>query len=182
MALFLMSYVGIVAFGMWLFKKVGLPPVTPQTRQLEKTLDHQLEVNRRQTDFLIHVRHELRTPVTVALGTTQILWKHGDDLDHDSRQALREAAYRNAKSLGQLVEDLTVGVDEALPGLASTERVDNWSSQGSRRSQTVAEGWSRQRHMGEPRTREMPEARPRRGRGPRSGAAQERPVTAVLGT
>lgn len=45
---------------------------------------------------------------------------------------LREAAVRNAQSLGALVEDLTAGVDEALPGLADGA-VDNWSSTRTRR-------------------------------------------------
>lgn len=131
--LLLGSYALITTGGMALFMRIALPPVYAQTEELERTLARQLEVNRRQQDFLVHVHHELRTPVTVVLGATQLLASYGDELPHDQRTQLREAAARNAHALSALVEDLTASVDEALPGLAADGAVDNWSSTRTRR-------------------------------------------------
>lgn len=109
-------------------------------RRQQQALRARAEVSRRQRDFLTHVHHELRTPVTVVYGTIELLFQHGDRLDQHTQDRLRDAAYRNAKSLSRLVEDLTAGVDEALPGLASTQDVDNWSSSdGQRRRATDAQ-------------------------------------------
>lgn len=113
--------------------KVALPVITAQTAALEETSAHQVEVNRRQHDVLIHVHHELRTPVTVVVGATQTLHVHGDALEEVQRHRLREVAARNAKVLTDLVEDLTNGVDQALPGLSADGHVDNWSSTRQRR-------------------------------------------------
>lgn len=127
-ALLLALYLGLSVLGIVAFLRLAIPPVTAQTRALEETLARQIEVNRRQTDFLVHLHHELRTPVTVVLGTTTLLASRGDDLPALQRNELREAAARNARVLGRLVEDLTLGVDEALPGLAAGVNADNWSS------------------------------------------------------
>lgn len=51
----------------------------------------------------------------------------------EQRSQLREAAYRNTEALTQLVEDLTRGVDQALPGMTFDGHVDNWSSTKARR-------------------------------------------------
>lgn len=127
------AFLVLVGAGIAVFMKVALPPVYEQTRQLERTLEQQLEVNRRQRDFLVHVHHELRTPVTIVLGATQLLAAHGDGLAREQRLQLREMAARNAEALSTLVDDLTAGVDEALPGLAFHGDVDNWSSTRSPR-------------------------------------------------
>lgn len=127
------SYVVLVGLSVWVFRRVAIPRVTAQTRELAAALEHQLELNRRQHDFLVHVHHELRTPVTIILGATKVLAAHGEELDADSRWKLRDAAARNAEALSHLVDDLTRGVDEALPGMASTEHADNWSSTKARR-------------------------------------------------
>lgn len=90
------------------------------------------EINRRQRDFLTHVHHELRTPVTVVFGTLELIAARGDDLCPADLDRLRDAAYRNAEVLSHLVEDLTGEVDQALPGLALAEDVNGWSSRPRR--------------------------------------------------
>lgn len=132
-ALFVVSYLAITTVGVALFMKLALPPVYAQADELERTLAQQLEINRRQRDFLEHLHHELRTPVTVVVGATQLLAAHRDGLSPDQVDQLREAAARNAAVLGALVEDLMAGVDEALPGLTADGHVNNWSSARSAR-------------------------------------------------
>lgn len=132
-ALLALVYVATAAAGLALFTKVALPPVVAQTRIVEQALDQQLEANRRQHDFLVHIHHELRTPVTIVLGATQTLASHGDELSPEQRFKLRDAAYRNAEALSHLVEDLTLGVEAALPGMSFAGHVDNWSSTKARR-------------------------------------------------
>lgn len=132
-ALLAILYVATAAAGMAVFMKTALPPVTAQTAELERALEEQLDLNRRQHDFLIHVHHELRTPATIVLGATQLLMTRGDEIPTEQRFKLREAAYRNAEALTHLVEDLTRGVDEALPGMSSDGDVNNWSSTKARR-------------------------------------------------
>lgn len=96
-------------------------------RQLE-TAKARGETDRRQRDFLTHVHHELRTPVTAVYGCLELLAKHGEALDPTRRVQLQDVAYRHAVSLSQLVEDLTAEVDRALPGLALTDDINAWSS------------------------------------------------------
>lgn len=132
-ALLVGSYLVTSLAGMAAFIKLALPPVAEQTQRLERALDVQVEVNRRQHDFLTHVHHELRTPATIVLGATQLLMARGEEMPTDQRSQLREAAYRNAEALTQLVEDLTRGVDQALPGMTFDGHVDNWSSTKARR-------------------------------------------------
>lgn len=126
--LFVVSQLAMGMAGIWLFRTVALPPVVAQTFRLQEMLDQQQEINRRQRDFLVHVHHELRTPVTVLYGAMELLRDHGDGLEAEQRARLRAAAYRNAETLTHLVEDLTTGVDEALPGLSLVQDANSWSS------------------------------------------------------
>lgn len=96
-------------------------------RQLETTRARGV-ADRRQRDFLTHVHHELRTPVTAVYGSLELLKEHGAALGPARTAELREVAFRHAESLCQLVEDLTKEVDRALPGLAVTEDINAWSS------------------------------------------------------
>lgn len=131
----LTCYPLIVATAVWLLRRAGSGLLAgAETDMWQATGNRQVDTSRQQQDFLTHLHHELRTPVTVVLGATQLLVKHGDSLSPADRQKLREAAYRHARSLSELVVDLTVGMDEALPGLSVSAEADDWSSRIGPRS------------------------------------------------
>jgi PAS domain S-box-containing protein len=79
--------------------------------------------------------HELRTPVTVILGTAELLLAHGAELDAATTSELLERQVKHVRRLAQLVQDLST-VDPAMEvrtnptqldlGAAVRVEVDRW--------------------------------------------------------
>jgi len=64
------------------------------------------DANRLKDEFLATLSHELRNPLNVLLGYSQILLKQPEVSQSDSLRQIAETLIRNAKSQSQLVNDL----------------------------------------------------------------------------
>ncbi|WP_413568267.1 ATP-binding protein [Bdellovibrio sp. HCB117] len=60
--------------------------------------------NRLKDEFLATISHELRTPMNVILGHSELLY--GDELDENEKQKSIEAIYRNTKAQVHIVSDI----------------------------------------------------------------------------
>ncbi len=86
---------------------------------------HQLEaMNRIKDEFVANASHELRTPLTAVLGSLATIAR-GADLPDEVRRELLDAAERQARRLGELLENLLAAsrLAGAEPAVA-TEEVD----------------------------------------------------------
>jgi signal transduction histidine kinase len=70
-----------------------------QNRALQK-------VNRRQTEFVSHVSHELRSPLTAIIGSLALLLEEKVGPVAGRQRAWLDLARRHAERLGDLIEDL----------------------------------------------------------------------------
>ncbi len=77
------------------------------------------EANRAKDDFLATLSHEMRTPLTAALGWARMLDR--DDLDTDTRHQAAAAVYRSTQSQVRIVEDL-LDVSRIIAGKMTIRR------------------------------------------------------------
>ncbi|MGH9179650.1 MAG: sensor histidine kinase [Acidimicrobiales bacterium] len=73
---------------------------------VEEALAHQVDLNRQKDDFVSAVSHELRTPLAATIGSVLTLRRMDERLDADKRRTLVDLAYRQAKRLQRLIEEL----------------------------------------------------------------------------
>jgi PAS domain S-box-containing protein len=76
------------------------------TEQQEHTTRELREANSVKDEFLGMVSHELKTPLTMILGASDILTKHGDRIEAADRTASLQDINENARRLSQLVDNL----------------------------------------------------------------------------
>lgn len=77
------------------------------TKQLEVALERQLELDQIKTKFFTNVNHDLRSPLTVIIGTLTTLLKSPNVAGNPARQTkLLEMALRNASRLESMINDL----------------------------------------------------------------------------
>ncbi|MBW3665452.1 MAG: response regulator [Actinobacteria bacterium] len=77
-----------------------------RTRELREANEALVVANRVKTDFISMASHEMRTPLTVLKGFTEVLLQRGDDIPWESRRQQLEAMLRNTSRLERLVNDL----------------------------------------------------------------------------
>jgi signal transduction histidine kinase len=74
--------------------------------EVQRSLEAQVEANRRKDAFVATISHELRTPLTVMLGSAQTLMRLDGRLDHADRTRFLQAAIDQGGRLQRLIEDL----------------------------------------------------------------------------
>lgn len=83
-----------------------------------KTLEAMREARRAKDLFLAMVSHELKTPLTVMMGTLHTLRSHGDALEGDTRDELITAGLVRGADLKRLIDMLLKGARGELAGAA----------------------------------------------------------------
>ncbi len=76
--------------------------------QLDRTLQTAQELNEVKTSLLHMISHDVRNPLNIILGTTQILSKYKLRLTDDKQQELIDKAEAAAKSIDRLLEDVLI--------------------------------------------------------------------------
>ncbi len=84
-----------------------------------KTVEAMREAERAKDLFLAMVSHELKTPLTVIMGTLRTMERFGESLERDERMAMLSAAYERGRDLQRLIDRLLQG---ASAELAEVER------------------------------------------------------------
>jgi signal transduction histidine kinase len=79
-----------------------------------KTLESMREAQRVKDMFLAMVSHELKTPLTVIMGTLRTLERYMDSLDPGDRMTMLQAAYERGKDLQRLIDRLLQGASAEL--------------------------------------------------------------------
>ena len=74
-----------------------------------RTVEAMRDAQRAKEMFLTMVSHELKTPLTVIMGTLGTIQKHGDRLAPDVREELLAASYERGKDLRCLIDRLLQG-------------------------------------------------------------------------
>jgi signal transduction histidine kinase len=83
-----------------------LQELAEHRRRLAEKVDELEELNQHKDAFVAGVSHELRTPLTAIIGNVMTVAGLGDMLGAEERRELLVAAERQAKSLGELLENL----------------------------------------------------------------------------
>lgn len=73
-------------------------------RQATLAYEHQRKLNALKDDFLLHISHEFRTPLTVLAGALELLIQYHDNLDLAEQLELLTQAQANQQDLAYLVE------------------------------------------------------------------------------
>ncbi len=81
-----------------------------------KTVEAMREAQRAKDMFLAMVSHELKTPLTVIMGTLRTLESHGGALDADLVREMVAAAYGRGDELRRLIDRLLRGARAELAG------------------------------------------------------------------
>ena len=77
-----------------------------QNEQLEAALDEAKEVERMKTAFIQHVSHEMRTPMNIINGYSQIIADPNYELDDENRAQLIQAINQNTVAMTTTINDL----------------------------------------------------------------------------
>ncbi|MFL5797537.1 MAG: ATP-binding protein [Actinomycetota bacterium] len=83
-----------------------LQELAESRRQLAEKVEELEALNHHKDAFVAGVSHELRTPLTAIIGNVMTVAGLGDMLGADDRRGLLVAAERQAKRLGELLENL----------------------------------------------------------------------------
>src|SRR5205814_2721013 len=95
-----------VAAALLLVELAGIGEELSDSRRVLAEQVKQLEsLNRIKDDFIANVSHELRTPLTAVLGSLATVTR-GPVIPVEIREELLEAAERQARRLGELLENL----------------------------------------------------------------------------
>jgi signal transduction histidine kinase len=81
-----------------------------------KTVEAMREAQRAKDMFLAMVSHELKTPLTVIMGTLRTLESHGGTLEPDIAREMTLAAYHRGEELRRLIDRLLRGARAELAG------------------------------------------------------------------
>ncbi len=81
-----------------------------------KTVDAMREAQRSKDLFVAMVSHELKTPLTVILGTLRTLQQHGDGLPGDVRREILATSFARGRELQRLIDRLLRGARAELAG------------------------------------------------------------------
>lgn len=81
-----------------------------------KTVEAMREAQRAKDMFLAMVSHELKTPLTVIMGTLRTLQHHGAGLDAEVAAEMTAAAYARGEELRRLIDRLLRGARAELAG------------------------------------------------------------------
>lgn len=81
-----------------------------------KTVEAMREAQRAKDMFLAMVSHELKTPLTVIMGTLRTLESHGGTLDPEIAHEMTVAAYARGEELRRLIDRLLRGARAELAG------------------------------------------------------------------
>jgi signal transduction histidine kinase len=81
-----------------------------------KTVEAMREAQRAKDMFLAMVSHELKTPLTVIMGTLRTLQHHGTGLDPAVAGEMTAAAYTRGEELRRLIDQLLRGARAELAG------------------------------------------------------------------
>jgi signal transduction histidine kinase len=74
--------------------------------QLDRTLQTTQELNEVKTSLLYMISHDVRNPLNIILGTTQLLSKYKQRLTDEKQQELIDKTQTAAKSIDRLLEDV----------------------------------------------------------------------------
>ena len=77
-----------------------------QNEQLEIALDEAKESERMKATFIQHVSHEMRTPMNIINGYSQIIADPNYELDKENREALLQAIDQNTMAMTTIINDL----------------------------------------------------------------------------
>ena len=80
--------------------------ILQQNEQLEVALDQAKESDRMKTAFIQHVSHEMRTPMNIINGYSQIIADPNYELDKENREALIQAIDQNTMAMTATINDL----------------------------------------------------------------------------
>ncbi len=81
-----------------------------------RTVEAMREAQRTKDLFLAMVSHELKTPLTVIMGTLRTLQKHGPVLSADTQEVMLEAAFGRGRELERMIDRLLRGARAELAG------------------------------------------------------------------
>lgn len=125
-ALTLLSFVVAATLAVVIGRRVIAPIAEANEGQLRTALDEERSTRRAleaelgiRQDFIDQANHHLRTPVTVVYGMAQLLRQHGDDLEPETRDSMRATILDNAGKLKDIVEDLSVFLDDRVQEVAA---------------------------------------------------------------
>lgn len=79
-----------------------------------KTVEAMREAERSKDMFLAMVSHELKTPLTVIMGTLRTMERFGESLEPGERTAMLSAAYERGRDLQRLIDRLLQGASAEL--------------------------------------------------------------------
>ena len=80
--------------------------IVEQNEKLEVALDEAKEVDRMKTAFIQHVSHEMRTPMNIINGYSQIIADPNYELDAENRAELIQAINQNTMAMTTTINDL----------------------------------------------------------------------------
>ena len=83
-----------------------LKKILQQNERLEIALDEAKEVERMKTTFIQHVSHEMRTPMNIINGYSQIIADPNYELDAENRAQLIQAIEQNTQAMTATINDL----------------------------------------------------------------------------
>ena len=79
-----------------------------QNEQLAIALDEAKESERMKTTFIQHISHEMRTPLNIINGYSQIIGDPNYELDDENRSQLLQAIDQNTAAMTSIINDLLV--------------------------------------------------------------------------
>ena len=100
----------IIALGLivsrYYLRRRFLKKILQQNERLEIALDEAKEVERMKTTFIQHVSHEMRTPMNIINGYSQIIADPNYELDAENRAQLIQAIEQNTQAMTATINDL----------------------------------------------------------------------------
>ena len=100
----------VVALGLivsrYYMRRRLLRRIVKQNEQLEVALDEAKESARMKTAFIQHVSHEMRTPMNIINGYSQIIADPNYELDAENRAQLIQAIDQNTQAMTATINDL----------------------------------------------------------------------------
>lgn len=83
-----------------------------------RTVQAMREAQRAKDMFLAMVSHELKTPLTVIMGTIRTLDRHHGSISEETRKEMFDAAYERCRDLEKLIDRLLQGASSELADAA----------------------------------------------------------------